>query len=91
MIEPAGDERRDREGERDRAPDEARVEARRVDDHPVVLEERVEALAVGARAGHVRRERIGRERHQNAEEEDDRHERRDDVRLKLEVALARAT
>ena len=77
-----------RERERHRAADEARVEARRVDDHPVVLEQRVEALAVGARAGDARRERVRREGHEHAEEEDDRHQRRDDVRLKLEVPLA---
>ena len=74
-----------------RAADEARVEARRVDDHPVVLEERVQPLAVGARARDAGRERVRREGHEHAEEEDDRHQRRDDVRLKLEVASCRAS
>jgi hypothetical protein len=59
-----------------------------VDDHPVVLQERVQPLAVRPRPGDARRERVGREGHEHAEEEDDRHQRRDDVRLKLEVALA---
>ena len=43
----AGGERRDAERERDRHPDEARVERRRMDRHPVVLQQRVQALAVG--------------------------------------------
>ena len=49
VVEMAGDERGDAERERDRHADEARVERRRMDHHPVVLEQRVQALAVGRR------------------------------------------
>ena len=66
-------------------PTKPDVEARRVDDHVEVLEQRVQPLAVGARAGDARRERVRGEHHQDAEEEHDRHQRRDDVRLELEV------
>ena len=86
-IEPPGHKCGDREGEWHGAADEAGVERRRVDDHPVVLQERVQPFAVRARAGDAGRERVRRERHQHAEEEDDSHQRRDHVRLELEVLL----
>ena len=49
-VEPAGAERGHGKRERDRASDEAHVEARRMDDHVEVLEEWVQPFAVGARA-----------------------------------------
>jgi hypothetical protein len=57
-----------------------------MDDHPVVLEQRVEPLTVGACAGDARFERIRREQHEHAEEADDAHQRRDHVRLERPVA-----
>ncbi len=66
----AGDQCGDGEGEGDRECDVADVQRRRVDHHPVVLELRVEADAVGAH-------RAGRERRldevQQGTEEDDGH------------------
>ena len=64
------DERRDRERERDREADEARVQRHRVDPLAVVLEQRVQALAVGR--GDRRASRRGStERHQEREERED--------------------
>ena len=54
VVQATGDQRGDPERERDRAPDEARVEAGRVDHHPVVLQGRVEPVPVGARPREVR-------------------------------------
>ena len=57
-VEAAGDQGADRERERDREDDVARVEHRRVDHHARVAEQRVEADALGrhrAEAG----ERVG--------------------------------
>ncbi len=59
-----------------------------MDHHPVVLERGVQAVAVGAGPRDVRREGVRGEGHQDAEEEDDRHERGDDVRLELEIPFA---
>ena len=49
VVEVPGDERRDAERERDRHPDEAGVERRRVNRHVEVLQQRVQPLAVGRR------------------------------------------
>jgi hypothetical protein len=46
-IEPAGDQRRDRESERDRRRDVAEIEIRRMDRHPRVLELRIHPAPVG--------------------------------------------
>ena len=76
-VEAAGDEGADREGERHREGDVARVEHRRVDHHARVLEQRVEPDAIGRRWAQ-RREGIdvGREQHQPGEEGGDAHHHR---------------
>ena len=76
-VDAAGDERADREGEGDREGDVPRVEHRWVDHHARVLQQRVEADAVG-RHGAQRREGVdfGREQHQASEEGGDAHHHR---------------
>ncbi len=81
VVEPAGYQRGHAERKRYRAPDEARVQRRRVDDHPVVLQQRVQALAVGPRTGDVGLERVGAEEHQHRKKTDDHHQRGDHERL----------
>ncbi len=56
-----------------------------MDGHPVVLEERIETLAVAGSRSDVRREGIGREEHQDQEEDQNAHQSGEDPRLKLGV------
>ena len=74
-VEPPGDQGADRERERDREEDVARVEHRRVDRHRRVAEQRVEPDALGrhrVEAG----ERVGVEQHQAGEEDAEPHQHR---------------
>jgi hypothetical protein len=83
-----GDQRRHAERVRDRHADKAGVERRRMDDHPVALQRRIETVAVGGRRGDERGERVVVHHHQKEEEHlnggDDGH----DIRNQLAVALA---
>ena len=72
-------ERGDRERERDREPDVARVEERRMDrDERMVLQQRIRARAVERHRARLRLERVRGEEHQREEEQQHRvlHERR---------------
>ena len=48
-IEPTAEQRRDRERERDREAHVSHVEHRRMDDHPGILQQRIEIATVGRR------------------------------------------
>ncbi len=85
IVEMAGGQRRDAEGKRNRHPDETGVERRRMDRHPVVLQERIEALAVRGRLGNVGRERVLVHDHQVEKEHLHHRDRRDDVGDQLAV------
>ena len=71
-IDSAGHQRGDREGKRNGDADVAEVEERRVDDHPGILELRIESVAVGRGEGEPF-ERVGapRQQHHGQEEQDD--------------------
>ena len=86
VVEAARDEGRHAERERHGTAHETHVKAGRVDDHPVVLEQRIQALAVRAGARDAGLEGIGREQHQHREEAEDHHQGGDDVRLQLAIA-----
>jgi hypothetical protein len=82
LVEAPRDEGRHGEGEGHRAADEAHVEARRVDRHVEVLQQRVEPLAVGGRAPKNEAEGVRREGHQHQEEHHHAHQRGDHVGLR---------
>ncbi len=69
-------------------PDEADVEHRRVDRHVVVLQQRVQALAIRVRRREERRERVVVDHHQEEEEHLHDGDRGDDPGNQQPVALA---
>ncbi len=89
VVQTPGDERRHREGEGDRQSHVAQVEARRVDHHRRVLEQRVEAPPV-MRNVEARKllEGARDEEQEEDEEEDVRAEHRHDVGRQIAVARA---
>ena len=88
VVQVAGRQRRDPERERDRHPDEADVERRRVDRHVEVLQQRAEPAPVAGRLRDERLERVVVDHHQEDEEHLHEGDRRDNVRDQLAVALA---
>ena len=88
IVEVSRDERGDAERKRNRHPDEACVERRRMNHHPVVLEQRVEPLAVCRHVRQERRERVLVDHHQIQEEHLNGRDGGDDVRDQLAVALS---
>ncbi len=69
-IEPAAEQRGDRERERDREADVAHVEHRRVDHHARVLQQRIQIAPVGRRREQAL-ERIRRRQHEEQEPDAD--------------------
>ena len=69
-VQPAAEQRRDREREGDREADVAHVEHRRVEHHARVLQQRVEVAALG---GHREQpvERVGGDQHEQQEADGD--------------------
>ena len=87
VAEPPRRQRRDREGERHRRAHVAGVERRRVDHHPVVLQQRIQVGALDGGRGQAL-EGIGDEGDQAEEEHRHGHQRGRDPRHQLAVALA---
>ena len=69
-VEPAAEQRRDRERERDRESDVAHVEHRRMEHHARILQQRIQVAAVGRRRKQAV-ERVRREQHEEQEAEAD--------------------
>ena len=85
------DQRADRERERDREADVARVEHRRVEHHRRVAQQRVEPVALGRRVGERRRTGSPLKTISAQEEGGDRAEHRGRVRHDLAVARGAST
>ena len=94
VIEVAGDERRQPEGERNRHPDKPGVERGRVHHHVDVLEQGVQALPVGGRLRQERLERVLVDDHHEQEEHlharHDRHDVGDELAMPFAVDIHRA-
>jgi hypothetical protein len=87
IVKPFGEQGADRKGERHRHADIAEIEHDRMNHHPVVLQERIEALAVGRHEAHPL-ERIGRKDQQHQEKERRAQQHRIDVGHDHLMALA---